>query len=63
MVEQDLSIDDEPGLDRERRTWRAAEPGQSRRLGDYRILREIGRGGMGVRVRGRAGQRWAAAWR
>jgi eukaryotic-like serine/threonine-protein kinase len=45
MVEQDLSID--PDLSAEP-DLPAAKPGESRRLGDYRILREIGRGGMGL---------------
>src|SRR5262249_38181003 len=45
MVEQDLSGDDDaaPAV-----RDRHAIEGQSRRLGDYRTLREIGRGGMGV---------------
>ena len=44
MMEQDLSID--PAQSPPRRSAEAS--GESRRLGDYRILREIGRGGMGV---------------
>jgi WD40 repeat protein/serine/threonine protein kinase len=47
MVEQDLSIDSESGLRSEQRLC-FQSLGKERRLGDYRILREIGRGGMGV---------------
>jgi eukaryotic-like serine/threonine-protein kinase len=47
VVEQDLSIDDDSYLTRARPA-RALSPSQDRRLGDYRIVREIGRGGMGV---------------
>ncbi len=43
MVEQDLSVDDNGAT-----AGRDAIESQSRRLGDYRIVREIGRGGMGV---------------
>ena len=44
MVEQDLTIDPDPnGTERHRVRLRARST-----LGDYRILREIGRGGMGV---------------
>jgi eukaryotic-like serine/threonine-protein kinase len=43
MVEQDLSIAPAAAL-----RLTAAMPGESRRLGDYRILGEIGRGGMGL---------------
>ena len=45
LVEQDLTID--PGPNGEELP-RAPGPVKERRLGDYRILREIGRGGMGV---------------
>ena len=44
MVEQDLTIE----KDADRSDTPLAAPGQIRQLGDYRILREIGRGGMGV---------------
>ncbi|WP_165229604.1 serine/threonine-protein kinase [Aquisphaera insulae] len=45
-VEQDLTIDPEPGP--AARAMPAASSGPSRQLGDYRILGEIGRGGMGT---------------
>jgi eukaryotic-like serine/threonine-protein kinase len=45
QIEQDLTIDPVPASVRSRPR---AAAGESRRLGDYRILREIGRGGMGV---------------
>ena len=47
MVEQDLTIDPDPRSNGPQPPP-AAAPGKERRLGDYRILREIGRGGMGV---------------
>ncbi len=45
MVEQDLSVDADSDAEP---PARAAIGGGSRRVGDYRILGEIGRGGMGV---------------
>ena len=44
MVEQDLTIERDTG----RRDAHLTAPGQLSQLGDYRILREVGRGGMGV---------------
>ena len=41
------TVDRDPGSDGPQPPY-AAAPGKERRLGDYRILREIGRGGMGV---------------
>jgi WD40 repeat protein len=45
MIEQDLMIDPDPIGEQ---PPLARPPGMERRLGDYRILREIARGGMGV---------------
>ena len=47
MVEQDLSIDRDSGSNGAQARLTPIS-GQERRLGDYRIVREIGRGGMGV---------------
>ncbi len=47
MIEQDLSIDRDEGANGEQ-PHLVSSPGKERRLGDFRILREIGRGGMGV---------------
>ncbi len=49
MIERDVSIAEEPALDpTEVRDLAGPKPGDSRLLGDYRIVREIGRGGMGL---------------
>ena len=49
MIERDLAIELEPGLDpTEEPDLAGLKPGDSRLLGDYRIVREIGRGGMGL---------------
>src|SRR5207244_5741658 len=45
MVEQDLTIDPDPNG---AQLPLAPSPGMERRLGDFRILREVGRGGMGL---------------
>ena len=48
MIERDVSIDEEPGLyPIEEPDLASPKPADSRLLGDYRIVREIGRGGMG----------------
>ena len=48
MIERDVSIDEEPGLyPIEEPDLASPKPAHSRLLGDYRIVREIGRGGMG----------------
>ena len=47
MVEQELTIDRDPGSNVPQPPLAPASA-KERRLGDYRILREIGRGGMGV---------------
>ena len=48
MIERDVSIDEEPGLSPiEEPDLASRKPAHSRRLGDYRIVLEIGRGGMG----------------
>jgi WD40 repeat protein len=46
LMEQAKSVDDSSGQRRRAKVWSAAAP--LRQLGDYRILREVGRGGMGV---------------
>ena len=43
MVEQDLTMDREPSPNPH-----LSDPGRIRQLGDYHLIREIGRGGMGV---------------
>jgi hypothetical protein len=48
-VERDLSLAPDRGAgSNSERSGLVPVPGKERRLGDYRILREIGRGGMGV---------------